>query len=197
MAWKGIVGQAFTVDAFDDYVQKLEWKAWKPSFIVVHNTAVPSLAQRPDGFLKAHMRNLETYYRDNRGWSAGPHLFIDDRVIWVFTPLTTPGVHSPSWNSVSIGIEMLGDYSKESFTSGRGLAVRQNTVRAVAALSLKHGFRPDSWKFHIEDKKSNHACPGKGARDERAKLIAEIASAMSNKKPDKPWSVITSEFPKK
>ena len=44
------------------------------------------------------MRNLEAYYRDEQDWSAGPHLFVADDLIWVFTPLRTSWVHSPSWD---------------------------------------------------------------------------------------------------
>jgi hypothetical protein len=206
MAWKGIVAKAFTAEQFRDYVDGLVWKDWKPQFITLHNTAAPSLAQRPDGFLKQHILNLEAYYRDNRGWSAGPHLFIDDHVIWVFTPLTTPGVHSPSWNSTAIGIEMLGDYAKEEFTSGRGKNVRANAVQAIAALSKKLGFKPDAWKFHVQDTRSDHDCPGIKARKDRDNLVRDISAAMNGPYtfPDKPiklppWGLIfdDEEFLKK
>ena len=59
-----------------------------------------------------------------------PHLFVADDLIWVFTPLTVAGVHSPSWNDVAWGVEMVGEYDIETF----GDAVRDNTVSALAAL---------------------------------------------------------------
>src|ERR1700759_5615054 len=124
--WKPIVGQTFDQDQFKAYCSGLVWSSWRPSFVVLHNTGAPSLAQRPNGISKANIDNLVGYYRDTNGWSAGPHLFVDDRQIWVFTPLTTSGVHSPSWNAVSLGVEMLGDYESEAFDSGRGLLVQQN-----------------------------------------------------------------------
>ena len=88
MIWKGIVGRNFTPDAFREYVAGLTWGEWQPEFITLHHTAVPSLAQRPNGFNNASMSGLERYYRDEMGWSAGPHLFVDDQPagIWVFTP---------------------------------------------------------------------------------------------------------------
>jgi hypothetical protein len=196
MAWKGIVGKPLTADEFDAHVYTLTWASWRPQFIVLHNTAVPSLAQRPDGFTAQHIRNLEAYYRDQQGWSGGPHLFIDDKRIWLFTPLTVSGVHSPSWNSKSIGIEMLGDYARESFTAGRGLLVRRNAVRAISALSRRLGYAADGWKFHVEDKASDHDCPGPLARKERSKLVQEIAALMKGDKPANPdqspppWGVI-------
>lgn len=179
MAWKGIVAKPFSAEDFKTYVAGLRWDAWKPQFLVLHNTATPSLAQRPAGLTLQHIRNLEAYYRDTMRWSAGPHLFIDDKQIWVFTPLTTSGVHSPSWNAVAIGIEMLGDYARESFTSGRGLAVRQNAVAAMAALNNALGFKADAFRFHVEDTRSDHDCPGKLARNCRDALVAEIGAAMA------------------
>lgn len=176
MAWKPIVGLPFTSDAFDSYCHGLSWMAWRPTFIVVHNTAVPTLAQRPKGFTKTHMQNLVSFYRDQKGWSAGPHLFIDDKQIWVFSPLTMSGVHSPSWNKLSIGLEMLGNYDSESFDSGRGLEVRKNTVAAMATLSAALGLDPFSARFHFEDPLTNHKCPGTNAR--KGDLLTEVHDLM-------------------
>jgi hypothetical protein len=162
--WKGIVAADFTPAQFDAYCHQLEWLAWRPSFVVVHNTAIPSLAQRPDGFTEDHIHNLEAFYRDVRKWSAGPHLFIDDRRIWVFTPLIVSGTHSPSWNKTSIGVEMLGDYESEPFDSGRGQGVRENAVAALASLHAILGLDPQTLRLHREDPLTTHACPGKGVR---------------------------------
>jgi hypothetical protein len=178
MAWP-VVGRSFSPAEFDEYVSGLRWDGpFKPTFIALHNTAAPSLAQRPDGLTRQHIANLENYYK-RQGWNGGPHLFIDDRQIWVFNDLTKRGTHSPSWNATAIGIEMLGDYERESFCEGRGRKVRDNTIAAVASLNKALGFSADAFKFHIEDKRSDHACPGKLARNERPKLIAEIEAAMS------------------
>jgi hypothetical protein len=162
--WKGIVGTSFTPDEFDSYCHGLQWTAWRPSFFVLHNTAIPSLAQRPSGLTKKHIQNLEVFYRDTQKWKAGPHLFIDDKQIWVFTPLTVSGTHSPSWNKVALGIEMLGDYEKEAFDSGRGLKVRENTVSALATLSAILGVDINTMRLHREDTLTTHACPGKNVR---------------------------------
>lgn len=183
MAWP-IIGRSFSISEFEAYVEGLEWDGkFRPDGIALHNTAAPSLAQRPNGLTKQHILNLQTYYRTPKpkgcGWSGGPHLFIDDRQIWVFNDLTKSGVHSPSWNRTKLGIEMLGDFDTESFTAGRGRKVRDNTVAAVAILNKKLGFAADAFKFHCEDKATTHACPGKLARAERKALIAEIEAAMA------------------
>lgn len=172
-AWKPIVGKNFQPDAFDAYCRTLKWNTWRPSFIVLHNTGAPDLAQRPNGFTLTHIRNLERYYRDQQKWSAGPHLFVDDKQIWVFTPLTTPGVHTPSWNSIALGIEMLGDYNKDSFTTGRGLLVRQNVIAAITTLNTVLGFDTATTRFHKEDPLTTHkGCPGKNVV--KSKLLQDV-----------------------
>ncbi|MBA3812363.1 MAG: N-acetylmuramoyl-L-alanine amidase [Caulobacteraceae bacterium] len=178
MTWKGIVDRSFTAADFDTYCKGLTWAAWRPSFIVLHNTAIPSLAQRPDGLAQQHILSLEAFYRDTQGWSGGPHLFVDDRQIWAFTPLTVPGVHSPSWNQVAIGIEMLGDYAVESFTDGRGLAVQANAVAAMATLCEVLGLQPSGVRLHREDPKTTHKCPGKNV--DKAAVIQAVEAKIAS-----------------
>ena len=179
MNWKPIVGLSFTADTFDAYCHSLTWNAWRPSFIVLHNTGSPNLDQRKDGFTAQHIKNFESYYRDQQKWSAGPHLFIDDKQIWVFTPLTMSGVHSPSWNKLALGFEMLGDYDKDSFNSGRGLSVRKNAVAAISTLSAILGLEPAGMKLHKEDPLTTHACPGKNVI--KAEIITEVQQLMTGR----------------
>ena len=103
-------------------------------------------------------------------------MFIDDRQIWIFTPLVMSGVHSPSWNKLSIGIEMLGNYDTDSFTTGRGLAVRKNTVAALATLSAVLGLDPATIRLDKEDKLTTHACPGKNVI--KAEIVQEVQALM-------------------
>jgi len=175
--WKGIVGESFTPDAFDAYCHSLQWSAWRPTFVVLHNTAIPSLAQRPAGLTRRHLANLEAYYRDKQGWKAGPHLFIDDRQIWVFTPLTVSGTHSPSWNKLALGVEMLGDFASEAFTSGRGLAVRKNTIAALGTLHAVLGLDAKTMRLHKEDPLTTHKCPGKNVR--KGDVVREIMDLLA------------------
>lgn len=176
--WKPIVGLSFQPDDFRSYCNTLRWTAWRPSFIVLHNTGIPTLASCPNGITKAGIDGLVSYYRDELHWSAGPHIFADDRQIWVFTPLTMTGVHSPSWNAVSLGVEMLGDYDTELFDSGRGLAVQRNAVAAISILSNTLGIDPSSMRLHKEDPKTKHThCPGKNV--DKAKFIAEVTAAIN------------------
>ncbi len=170
--WKPILGLSFSPENFDAYCHQLQWTSWRPTFVVLHNTANPDLAQRPNGITAQHIQNLVTYYRDQQGWSAGPHLFIDDKQIWVFTPLTMSGVHSPSWNKFSIGVEMLGNYKTEDFKSGRGLNVRKNTIAALATIHAVLGLSPETIRLHKEDTATTHNCPGKNVV--KAEIINEV-----------------------
>ena len=130
---------------------------------------------------KKHILGLEAFYRDEQKWSAGPHLFVDDKQIWVFTPLTVSGVHSPSWNMLALGVEMLGDYEKEAFDSGRGLKVRKNAVAALATLCAVLGFDSQTIRLHREDPLTTHACPGKNVR--KLEVIQEVQDLILDRHP--------------
>jgi GH24 family phage-related lysozyme (muramidase) len=175
--WKGIVGLAFTAESFREYVQGLAWDEWDPEFIVLHNTEDPSLAMRPNGFTLQHILDFQAYYRDDCGWSAGPHLFVDDKQIWVFTPLTTPGVHANSWNSRTLGVEMLGDYRREPFDEGRGSRVKANAVAVVAILSEALSLDPETIMLHRENGETEHYCPGDNVdKQEFIRLVKEYGA---------------------
>lgn len=183
MGWKAIK-RAFTQDTFAAYVSTLQWHNWRPTKIVWHNTAAPSLAQ----WLKSadadraaklvpgitRMTNLEYFFQK---WTGGPHLFIANDFIWVLNPLTTKGVHSPSFNSTSIGIEMVGDFAVEDDDTGEGLKVKNNTIFATALLCDTLGIDPTmkSILLHKEDPRTTHDCPGEHiARDKSAMVQAVI-----------------------
>ena len=183
MPWKGIVNRSLTPDGFAQYVETLSFGTWRPRFVVLHNTAAPTLAQWRAGPTSAQQRilNLEAFYRDQQRWSAGPHLFIADDLIWAFTPLTTPGVHSPSWNHVSWGVEMVGDYSREAFDQGSGMNVAANAVRALATLHMLMGLDPTTLKLHKEDPATTHDCPGRNVN--KTDIITRVQAQMAGDHP--------------
>lgn len=168
--WQGIIGSQFSAEGFDDYCRSLGHIGW-PSFLVVHNTAVPSLRDWHDVTGATRMRGLVRYYRDDLGWSAGPHLFVADDGIWIFTPLSTPGVHSPSWNAESWGVELVGDYNREPFND----EVRENALSAMASLHRLAGWTEPSIRFHRDDPETTHTtCPGRNV--DRVQIEAGIAT---------------------
>ena len=167
--WKGIVGRSFTPETFATYVGKLTFSLWRPQFVVVHNTGDPTLYKWKTLSGDRWMKGLERYYRDDQHWSAGPHLFVADDLIWVFTALDTPGVHSPSWNGVAWGVEIVGDYDHEPFSA----ASSSNALSALTTLHAAIGLDPGTLKFHKEDPKTTHKnCPGVNVK--KAALVKEL-----------------------
>lgn len=65
---------------------------------------------------------------------------------------------------MALGIEMLGDFERESFTEGRGLRVRENTVAALTTICAVLGFDPATTRIHREDPLTTHACSGQNVR---------------------------------
>lgn len=171
-----IIGKAYSPRTFAAYVKGLGLGSagWTPTFCVRHNTGAPTLAQRPEGLTAQHIANLKGYY-EGLGWHAGPHLFVDDRQIWVFSSLLHPGVHSPSWNSESFGIEQLGDFGPEDYNSGRGLAVQRNAIAAFAVLSHYAGIDSHSMRDHREDIHTTHRdCPGATCHSGKAAFMNAV-----------------------
>lgn len=189
MAWPA-VKRKFGQEEFRRYVAGLAWGPWRPSKMVLHNTAAPSWAQweekaaedRKAGRVPGVTRiaSLENYFRNERKWGGCPHLFIPDDGIWVMNPLTLPGTHTPSWNHNSIGIEMVADFSREDDDSGPGLKVKLNTVFAVAVLCETFGLTPSSntIKLHKDDPKTTHDCPGRDFAQDYDLVIAAVQDLM-------------------
>ncbi|MBZ5655400.1 MAG: peptidoglycan recognition protein family protein [Acidobacteriia bacterium] len=171
--WRGIVGQGFRPSDFDRYARTISFMNWRPQFVVLHNTAAPKLADWHSVSGQDRMLNLANFYQNVQRWSAGPHLFVADDQIWVFTPLNIPGVHSPSWNSISWGVELVGDYEVEPF----GASVRDNVVSALASLHSLLGLDPSSLRLHKEDPRTTHNCPGKNVV--KADVIQRVLDRMA------------------
>jgi Bacterial SH3 domain/N-acetylmuramoyl-L-alanine amidase len=171
MAWRGIIGKSFAADQFEDYVSSLTFSAWRPRFVVTHNTSVPDRrtwdgwqARNPPLTDEKWGQNLAGYYK-GLGWSGCPHLFVTPSGILTMNPLTMPGTHSPSWNSISWGVETVGEFDRDPFTG----SIKDNLVAALAILHAAAGLPLLPYErgvrglhFHKEDPRSTHKhCPGK------------------------------------
>src|SRR5215475_5104269 len=163
MAWKGNdpAIEFKTIDSVREYIRSLDYRKWRPSNFVVHNTASPTLYQWWHSVPPAQrMENLQSYYENDMGWSAGPHFFIDGESWWCMTPPNVKGVHSPSWNGTMLGFEHVGDYDTEDPTTGMGLKVQEMGQALSGECCAFFGWDPSNLKFHYEDPKTTHACPG-------------------------------------
>ena len=156
-------GTPLTLDAFIAYVAAYNFGAIAPSQIILHNTANPAATWAPalgvpnwddhevgrtEPQIKAkrgaQLENIRDFYI-GKGWTAGPHLFVDDRWIWLFTPMRDIGIHANSGNSYrvggklrySIGVEVVGRYAT---TRWPAVIIRQ-LRGAIGALSHQLGIR--------------------------------------------------------
>jgi len=192
MTWRGIVGRSFSPDEFEAYVESLKFGIWRPRFVVVHNTSAPDLKTWNNWQIRTKpvtdeqwAQNLVGYYRDQQHWSAGPHLFVTPRGILVFSPLTGPGTHAPSWNSVSWGVETVGEFEREAFSG----SIKTNLIAALAILHAAAGLQLEPYSrgvrglhFHKEDPKTTHkSCPGKNMI--KSELIKAVQSEIIHRHP--------------
>jgi hypothetical protein len=91
----------------------------------------------------------------------------------VFTPLTTSGVHAPSWNHMSWGVEIVGDYDNERVRPD----VWENAIHAITTLHLAVGLDLEKLRFHKEDPLTDHKhCPGD--RIVKADLVKAIQARL-------------------
>jgi hypothetical protein len=176
--WNNFEGLARTREQTLERINTLQWTDWRPQGITLHNTAAPTLEQWAETGPRhdARIRNLQSYYENDKGWHAGPHWFVSRNWINWFSDPLRPGVHSRCFNATRFGIEMVGDYDQEEFNSGDGALVRDNAIFLIAALNLKFGFDPNDLKFHVECKKDNHDCPGK--KVVKAEVISRVRAMM-------------------
>lgn len=167
------VGKRWSVAGLAEYLATQTRPSWARS-VTIHHCWAPSLAQRPNGFSASNLENLRDYYRNTLGWSRGPHFFTDEDDVYGMTPPGTKGTHAVSFNSNSIGFEMLGNYDSEDPKSGRGLAVCLNTAAAARATLDWLGLpvNSDTVKFHRDDPRTSKTCPGtKVAKDWFVELV--------------------------
>lgn len=172
-----IVKRGFTPEEFTEYVAGVKMGGWRPVGVTLHNTWAPTLAQWPGVVngkkisVEQRLENIRTGYVA-KGWRAGPHLFIDTEKIWVFTPINTRGLHSPSFNSTHWGVELVGNFDKEAFPD----SMRKLAVHAIRTLYDKIDAHADknNFKFHRDDSRTTHKdCPGKAVGSKES-WIAEI-----------------------
>lgn len=189
-----VVARKFTHAGFKTYLDGLKITPWA-KFVVVHNTSSPDIKLYTQDWMKRPtdkwspelwLRNLVSYY-SGMGWSGGPHLFIPPTpdTILVLNSLLVHGVHTPSWNNFSFGVETVGEFEREAF----GDPTRDNLVAALAMLHQKTGLTPLPYSlgvrglhFHKEDHATTHrTCPGRNmVKDD---LVNRVTAAMGQDVP--------------
>lgn len=180
MSWSDVKPQPLRIDQLRAHIFGMSFDKWRPSFMVIHNTAAPTLVQWKGYPREKRLHNLIGYYRDQMGWPSGPHAFVDDEFIWTFTPFNQKGTHSPSWNGTALGIECVGDYSKEDDDLGPGLSMKKNAIALFAVLHERLGIDPNTIKLHKEDRATTHDCPGKDLAQDKQAFIQSVLEYMGH-----------------
>lgn len=186
-----VVGKCLTLDEFRRYAREFAYGSIPPTSLVIHHTWNPIKSGQPvragntdRGIWKGarSIDGLRTYY-EGKGWSAGPHLFIAEDGIWLFTPMSDVGIHSGEGNakykwgrlqSYSIGIEVVGDYDAERW-SGQTLT---NTLGVVKVLMGHLKIPTESVYFHRDFPSAKKSCPG--AAITKDWLFAELSKLDSD-----------------
>lgn len=191
-------GRPMSPAEFTAHLATYNFGTIEPDQVVIHNTANPDATwaalnnntatnwdRAEQGLSLTAIRNkrqkqldaIKAYYV-RLGWSTGPHLFIDDRWIWLFTPLELIGTHAKEGNSYrdssgrlhyTIGIEVVGWYGKVVWPPAVQVMVRsavQALQKRLKTFEIVYKPAPDhlpaahqgSIAFHYDYNKQE--CPG-------------------------------------
>lgn len=146
-----IVNKNLNLKEFESYVKTNSFSPNDPNKLVIHHTWKPT---KESWAGERTLIGIKNHY-EAKGWSAGPHLFIAEDGIWLFTPMYREGVHAGVLNANSIGIEVVGDYDDKVW-SGETL---NNAVGAIRILMGHLNLSLDDIYFHRDV--SAKTCPGK------------------------------------
>lgn len=195
-----IVGKNLNLNDFRKYVTEYNFGSIKPTSIVLHHSWSPIKAGQdpftPTGEKRwtwngaPGVASLKKYY-ENKGWAAGPHMFIAEDGIWLFTPMNEVGIHAAEGNatwtrlgkdftgfrgpigsklkSYSIGIEVVGDYDVDRWT-GETL---KNVLGVLKFLMGNLNISTESVYFHRDFITAHKSCPGYAITKDW--LFAELA----------------------
>jgi hypothetical protein len=175
------IGKRMTREEFRSYLKSLTFSSFKPRFVTLHHTGQPNLANRPNGLSNQHLLNLKHYYENVMDWNGAPHVFVEDGII-LFQRMDRRGVHAVSFNRNSWGVEMLGYFDRESFDTGRGAKVRDNSMAALAIMCEALGVEAHTIKFHRDDPKTTKTCPG--LKVTKADVVNRVAALMNSSVPE-------------
>lgn len=145
-----IINRRLSLDKFKDYVSKYNFGSLPADKLVIHHTWKPKKEKWAG---KKTIQGLKKYY-EGKGWPAGPHLFIAEDGIWLFSPMRKDGIHAGKLNHRSIGIEVVGDYDHEKW-SGQ---TKKNALGAIKLLLEHLNITAESIYFHRDV--SQKTCPG-------------------------------------
>jgi len=170
-----IVRKKLSIEEFKEYLDKKDFGSLPPNFLVIHHTINPT-EDSWDG--EKSMDSLKKFY-ENKGWSAGPHIFVAKDGIWLFTDMYEVGIHAGAGNatwknrnsgttwqgwgddfvkneliSYSIGIEVVGNYDGAVWSGD----IKENALGTINSLCERLEIPRNKIFFHRDF--STKSCPG-------------------------------------
>ncbi|MGI6367438.1 MAG: peptidoglycan recognition family protein [Anaerolineae bacterium] len=169
-----IDGRVMNESSFITYVERLKILDPQPTRVFLHHTWKPT---RESWKGKSTIAAMKKYYekqlwRDvdgtlREGWTAGPHIFVADDGIWLFSDLRLDGVGVRGHNTGTRHVEMVGNYD-EQLPSG---ATLDNTIAVLGMLHVKFGLDIANLGFHRD--LGSKSCPGRAVQKEW--IIPQVA----------------------
>lgn len=145
-----IVNRRLTLNEFRDYVKGYYFGSLPANKLVIHHTWRPT---KESWAGERTMGGLKRYY-EGKKWKAGPHLFIAEDGIWLFSPMRKDGIHAAKLNHRSIGIEVVGDYNTVKWSGN----TKSNALGAIKVLMGRLSLTENDLFFHRDA--SPKSCPG-------------------------------------
>lgn len=145
-----IINQRLTLPQFRQYIKGFDFGNNNPNKLVIHHTWKPTVDTWQG---ERSILGLKNYY-ENKGWNAGPHLFIAEDGIWLFTPMSQTGIHAGTLNLNSIGIEVVGNYDQKVWSGN----TKNNTLGVIKSLLNRLELTEANIFFHRDV--SGKSCPG-------------------------------------
>jgi hypothetical protein len=216
-----------TARGFADYVARYDFGSIPPDYIVLHHSANPATLFTQGPAQAAFGKDLHVYdageagksedqiqsqrlqailamrkVYEGKGWQTGPHLFIDDRWIWVFSTMYDAGIHA-MWGNFftdpihgkyhySIGIEVIGYYEKQQWPPAVAALVRA----AVTTLQKQLKTFELRYLYPTEDSKPGRIGEGSDAKVAHRERLrwGGITSHRDYNKPWCPGAAITEQY---
>ena len=145
-----IINRRLTLNEFRDYVKEYNFGTKPANKLVIHHTWSPT---KESWAGERTILGLKGYY-ERKGWKAGPHLFVAEDGIWLFTPMRKDGIHAGKLNPRSVGIEVVGNYNEEKWSGD----TKKNALGTIKVLMDQLDLSEDDLYFHRDS--SSKSCPG-------------------------------------
>ena len=145
-----IIKKKLTLEEFKSYVKDYNFGRYVANKLIIHHTWRPTKAQWNG---EHSIDSLAAYYK-RKGWVSGPHIFIAEDGIWLFTPMNVKGTHAGVGNWRSIGIEVVGDYDRKKWAG----ATKEYALGVIKILMERLKINTEMVKFHRDYSKKS--CPG-------------------------------------